>query len=191
MKGFLYENGYTDTELNKFKLFKTGEDSTHYEYRFFQIADTGDSVLAYIKVTKRWPYSSASCATSYSIDLLNRKRRSLRNLFDTTVVTTHNLGNYIDVVEGDTVKWIVDKEKMVDHIRKGHYGLLKKYQSNRIVRFYIEIGVSSERGFKTTDAIVRFKKDFKIELEPISLPDSFYNTNWQYELGKVYEYMVQ
>jgi len=191
MKSFFYEDGYTDRELNKFKLLYEEEDSTHYFYHWFQIADTGDTALVDIKITKRWPYTSGSCSCSYSVGLLNRKRRSLRNLFDTTVVTTHNLDNYMDVVEGDTVKWIVDKEKMVDHIRKGHYSLLKKYQSNRIVRFYIEIGVSSERGFKTTDAIVRFKKDCKIELEPISLPDSFYNTNWQYELGKVYEYEVQ
>lgn len=190
-KSFMYEDGLEDSLLNTFKLFSVNEDSTSYRYEWFKISDSQDSIFTSVKIEKKWPYATSGCSCSISIGLLKKKRCSLRNLFDTTIVTHKNVDHFIEIGENDTIDWIVNKAKIIDHIREGHYTILKNSTAPYIIEFYIYIGVTEKGRYKIETASVQFKENNIIEVTPIYLPDSFFNEQHSETNRKIYEYKVE
>ena len=187
----MYDQGLNDSDISKMKLLILYEDSLTYKYRWYQIAETGDSIFVSIKIDKQWPYSSHMSTSSISFEILNKERISLRNLFDTTKVNNTNIDKYIELGKNDTVDWIVNKDKIVDHIKRGHYRMMRNTQKPYYIDFYIYIGRMKVRKYEIWSAKIDFLNNNKILITPICLPDSFMDILQNERVGNIYEYIVK
>lgn len=188
---FMYDKGLNDSDISKMKLLKLQKDSLTYRYEWYQIAETGDSIFIDTKIYKQWPYSSYRIPFSISFEILNKERMSLRNLFDTTKVNNTNIDKYIELGKNDTLDWIVSKDKIVDHIKRGHYRMMRNTQKPYFIDFFIYIGKMKVRKYEIWTAKVDFLDNNKILITPICLPDSFWDIVESERVGKIYEYKVK
>ena len=186
----MYDQGLNDSDISKMKLLKLHEDSLTYRFEWYQIAETGDSILMDTKIDKQWPYSSHMSTSSISFELLNKKRMSLRNLFDTTKVNSSNIDKFIELGKNDTIDWIVNKDKIVNHINRGHYRMMQNIQKPYYIDFFIYIGRMKVKKYEIWTVKVDFLDTNKILITPICLPDSFLDIWEEKRVGKIYEYTV-
>lgn len=187
----MYDQGLNDSDINKMRLLSIDEDSLKYRFKWYQIAETGDSITVYIKIKKKWPYSSNMNSFSNSMDILKKDRMSLRNLFDTTIVNNKNIDKYILIGQSDSIDWIVNKDKIVDHIKRGHYLILRNRQRPYYLELFIDIGKTKVEKYHTWEVKVDFLEKNKILITPITLPDSAYCYPDTARLGTIYKYRVK
>lgn len=187
----MYDQGLNDSDINKMRLLSIDEDSLKFRFKWYQITETGDSITVYIKIKRKWPYSSNMNSSSRSIALLQKDRMSLRNLFDTSIVNYKNINKYIVLGQNDSIDWIVNKVKIVDHMKRGHYLILENRKKPYYLELFIDIGKEKVEGYHIRSVKVDFLENCKVLITPIILPDTAYCYLNSDQLGTIYKYRVK
>lgn len=187
----MYDQGLGDSDIDKMKLLKVYEDSLNYCYLWYHITETNDSIRVHISIRKEWPYSSPINSFTGSMAILNKDRMSLKNLFDTSVVNNSNLDKFIELGRNDTIDWIVNKNKIVDHIKRGHYNLLENRKKPYYLGLFIDIGKSKVGKYRTWEVKIDFLEKNKILITPAMLPDTAYCNSDSLLLESIYKYRVK
>lgn len=187
----MYDQGLNDSDIDKMRLLNMYEDSLTYIFKWYQITETNDSIIAHINITKKWPNSSTINSFSNSMFILKKDRMSLRNLFDTTIVNEKNIDKYVLLGQNDSIDWIVNKDKIVDHIKRGHYLILENRKKPYYLELFIDIGKEKVEGYHIRSVKVDFLENCKVLITPIILPDTAYCYLNSDQLGTIYKYKVK
>lgn len=122
----------------------------------------------------------------------NRKgkyRRSLCNIFDTTVVDSAHVSEYLRLADADTIRWIVPKEKIVAYIQKGYYDVLKNKDS-LVISFYQTVAETEVRRYKIRNAYLSLSENNVRTIYPYWAHESYNEMRDNLDFDKIYEEKV-
>ena len=157
-----YYNRLPQQDIDKFKLYKEREDSVYYRFTWYRMSDTDDSIFITGSIEKRFPHS-IRVTSSISTDFLRmykqrngiepgdrnsdgsdvKWRRTLNNLFDTAVVNSDNVIDYIRLLPSDSMNWTVGKGKIAEYISKGYYTIESNKSEPKVIGFYNYVGIKN------------------------------------------------
>lgn len=202
-----YYNRLQQKDIANFKLYNEREDSLYYRFEWYQMSDTNDSIFVSGSVRKRFPHA-IRVNSSISIDFLRmpkqgevkwegdknsdgsyvKWRRTLNNLFDTSIVNVDNVIDYICLLPADNMAWTVEKEKIAEYIRKGYYTIESNKSEPMVIGFYNYVGIenTANEKYKISDVAV-------IRMEGNAIGLSLDNAEYlpgDYDRDKIYEEKV-
>ena len=144
------------------------EDSLHYIFSWYGLSDTGDTINVSVEVNRKWPYLTGKVGGGYC-EFMYKTRRSLRNLFPVLERDSADLERHLYRVENDSSEWLVEKEKMGEYLKRGHYYLLNKTDSVRLIEFYVPVTRSIALGYENRRVYLTQKDDTTVYLIPYSV----------------------
>lgn len=166
-QGMIYSGmRFEDHEWEIMRFYNLREAGNVYKVQFYGVVETGDTFFITVPIDKKWPYFVGGIAYNGVFRFLYKTRRSLKNLFPVLERDSARLERRLFLEENERAEWLLGVDKIGDYIKRGHYYILERADSTRLIEFYVPVAKSRKLGYDEERVYLRLKNDTTISLLP-------------------------